>query len=45
MRHAHCRNKIVATKRKNVENKTQTLYDLEYLEKTDQKEKSETSMV
>jgi hypothetical protein len=39
MRNAHCRTKIVASKLKNVENETQTLYDLEYGEKTDQQRK------
>ena len=33
MRNSHCRNWIVERKLKNVENKTQTLYDLESGEK------------
>ena len=33
MKNAHCRILIVARKLKNVENETQTLYDLEYCKK------------
>ena len=33
MRNKHCRNWIVERKLKNVENKTQTVYDLEFGEK------------
>jgi hypothetical protein len=39
MRNKHCSSWILARKLKNVENETQTLYDLEYGENTEKREK------
>ena len=45
IRSAHCRNWNMPRILKNVENETQTLYDLEYGKKTDKRGKWETHMV
>ena len=39
MKKTHCRTWILARNLKNIENETQTLYDLEYGEKTEKREK------
>ena len=42
MKNTHCMTWIMERKLKNVENETQTLYDMEYGEKTENHEKWET---
>ena len=45
MRNAHCRSGNMARKMKNVENETQTMFDLEYSKKTEKPGKCETHML